>query len=147
MAEFTPITTQEELDALIGDRLKRERENVEKKYGDYESIKDQNSKYATQIEELNKNAKESADKYADLEKRYKANETNSAKMRIAYETGLPKELAGRLSGETEEDIRKDAEILAKLLKPKAPEKDPEPAGKGDSKKAAFREMLNNMKGE
>ena len=32
MSEFTPITTQEELDAVIGERLKRERDTVTKRY-------------------------------------------------------------------------------------------------------------------
>ena len=39
MAEFVPITTQEAFDAAIGERLKRERESIAKKYGDYDDLK------------------------------------------------------------------------------------------------------------
>ena len=45
MAEFTPITTQEEFDKAIGDRLKRERETVKKEYADYLSPDDVQKKY------------------------------------------------------------------------------------------------------
>ena len=34
MAEFTPITTQEDFDKAIGERLKRERETVKKNMPD-----------------------------------------------------------------------------------------------------------------
>ena len=39
MGDFTPITTQAEFDAAIGERLKRERESFGKKYGDYDELK------------------------------------------------------------------------------------------------------------
>lgn len=35
MAEFTPITTQDELDKVLAERLKRERETVRKEYAGY----------------------------------------------------------------------------------------------------------------
>ena len=40
MADFTPITTQEQLDNLIKDRLGRERETLAKKYEEYTSPDD-----------------------------------------------------------------------------------------------------------
>ena len=60
---FEAITTQEQLDSIIGERLKRERETVEKKlresiekeylekYGDYEELKTKADEYSRQIEE------------------------------------------------------------------------------------------------
>ena len=137
MEEFKPITTQAEFDAAIGERLKRERETLAKKYGDYEK----------QIAQMSKAAKESAEKYAgydknlaELQAKVKGYETDSVKTRIAHETGLPYELAGRLTGEDEAAIRKDAEALSKLLggqKHKTPPlRDSEPAG--DGKAAAMR---------
>ena len=41
MAEFTPITTQEDFDKAIGERLKRERETVKKEYAGYLSPEDE----------------------------------------------------------------------------------------------------------
>ena len=48
----------------------------------------------------------------------KSYETNSVKMRIAHENGIPFELASKLSGDDEESIKKDAETMAKFLKKK-----------------------------
>ena len=122
MAEFTSITTQDEFDAAIGERLKRERETIAKKYSDYDTLKNKVDDYEKQIAQLTREAAESAQKYAgydkslaDLQAKIKGYETDSVKTRIAHETGLPYELAGRLNGEDEAAIRKDAEALSKLL--------------------------------
>lgn len=147
MEEFKPITTQAEFDAAIGERLKRERETLAKKYGDYDDLKTKVGDYEKQIAQMSKAAKESAEKYAgydknlaELQAKVKGYETDSVKTRIAHETGLPYELAGRLTGEDEAAIRKDAEALSKLLdgqKHKTPPlRDSEPAG--DGKAAAMR---------
>lgn len=158
MAEFTAITTQEQLDAVIGERIKRERDTLTKKYGDYDDLKTKVADYEKQISDLSKTIEDTGKKYAgydktlaDLTAKVKGYETSSAKMRIAHETGIPYELASRLSGETEDDIRKDAESLSKLIGkpgPKAPLKSTEPAGT-DTKKAALRAFTEELtnKGE
>ena len=78
--------------------------------------------YDTQIATLTKTAEEKAKKYAGYDKelaerdaKIKGYETASVKTRIAHEVGLPYELSGRLSGDTEDDIRKDAESLVGLI--------------------------------
>ena len=155
MADFTPINTQEEFDAAIGDRLKRERETVSKKYGDYEDLKKRVADQEAQISTLTKERDDNAKKYAgydkslsELQAQVKAHETNSVKMRIAHETGIPFELAAKLSGETEEDIRKDAETMAKFVaksKYVGPLKSDGNAEE-DGNRAALKTMLQNMKG-
>ena len=45
MAEFKAIETQEELDRIIGERLKRERDATEKKYADFETLKEKAARY------------------------------------------------------------------------------------------------------
>ena len=70
------------------------------------------------------------------------------KVKIAREKGIPYELAGRLTGEDEESLIKDAESLSKLVTqktPVAPLKDTEP--KGDGKDTAYKALLNGIKGE
>jgi hypothetical protein len=66
-------------------------------------------------------------------------------MRIAHETGLPYELAERLSGTTEEDIRKDAETLAQFTSqaPATPSFSSEPPV-GDSTNAAFIALAQSL---
>lgn len=155
MAEFTAITTQEEFDAAISARLKRERETVSKELGgQLKEMQDKIGGYETQISDLNGRLKEAGDKaaagdktIAELQGKIKGYETSSVKMRIAHENGIPYELADRLAGETEDDIRKDAQALSKLVsrKPAPPLADPE--GNATSKDAALKKMLQSLNGK
>ena len=114
-------------------------------------------KYDRQITELNgalTAANEKAAKYdadiADRDAKIRSYETASVKTRIAHEAGLPYELHSRLTGETEDEIRKDAESLAKLMKSSvsAPLASAErPVSQQDAKTAAYKGMLQNLKGE
>lgn len=158
MGDFTPITTQAEFDAAIGERLKRERESLSKKYGDYDELKSRVASYEQQIGRMTEAASKAAQKYAgfdqqlaDMQAKIKGYETASVKTRIAHETGLPYELAGRLSGEDEDAIRKDAEALSKLLGSQRqtrtpPLRDTEPTEK-DEKKAALKSLLTKIREE
>ena len=154
MSEFKAITTQEEFDTAIGERLKRERETVKKDYAGFLSPEEAAKKYEgymspKDVEEKYKgyiSPEEAAKKDASI----RAYETNSVKMRIAHETGIPYELAGRLSGEKEDDIRKDAEALAKLINlgtPAPPLASTERGVSGNENRAAIKGMLDNLKGE
>jgi hypothetical protein len=155
MADFKPITTQEEFDAAIGDRIKRERESMAKKYGDYDDLKKRVADQETEIGTLTRERDDNAKKYAgydktvaDLQAQVKGYEASSVKMRIAHETGIPYEMATRLRGETEEDIRKDAAILARFVsknKYTGPLKGEGPDGES-AERASMRQMLQNLKG-
>lgn len=156
MAEFTPITTQEELNAVIKDRLQRERDTINQKYGDYDDLKKQVADLTTQVGTLTNERDTSVQQTAahaktisELQAQLKSHETNSVKMRIAQEVGIPHTLAERLSGETEEDIRKDAEAIAqhfKTLQGPAPLYSSAPA-QVDAKHVALTETLHNLRGE
>ena len=165
---FEAITTQEQLDSIIGERLKRERDTVEKKlresiekeylekYGDYEELKTKTDEYGRQIEGFNQTIKDNSEKIAGYEKssgemqaKLKKYEMDSMKMKIAHEAGIPFELASRLSGEDEAAIRKDAESISKFISKKktsAPLASADPE-KLDSKQIAMKSMLDNLKGE
>ena len=156
MAEFTPITSQEEFDNKISERLNRQKEALTKQYADYDDLKAKCTDYETQIGSLTKDAEEKAKAYAETdakiaeyETRIKGYESASLKTRVAHEIGLPYELASRLTGESEEEIRKDAETLVQLVKkpqPAAPLANPE-TKPADSIHASTREMLEKLKGE
>lgn len=131
MADFTPINTQEELNNIIGERLRRERETVTRevtqKFEQQITEKDgEIAKYKTDMEALNQQLTDANGKISGipaLEEKIRGYERASVKSRVAREVGIPYELAERLSGETEEDIRKDAEGMRKLIgtmKPGAP---------------------------
>ena len=154
MAEFTPITTQEDFDKAIGERLKRERETVKKEYAGYLSPEDEKKKYEGYLSPAAEKEKYKGyltpEEAAEKEKAIKGYEANSVKMRIAHEVGIPYELAGRLTGENEEALRKDAEGLIKIMGSQAhkvpPLKSTEPPA-ADTKTAAYKSMLDSMKGE
>lgn len=161
----TPITTSEQLDSIVSERtnsiVQTRLEREAKKYASYtspEDLKAMQEKYDKQIGDLNgalSTANEKAAKYdadiAERDAKIKGYETASVKTRIAHELGLPYEMHSRLNGETEEEIRKDAEALAKLFEASsnpAPMASAEPKVKEtDSKTAAYKEMLRQMKGE
>lgn len=152
MADFKIIETQEQLDAIIGDRLKRQVETLEKKYSDYlspddfksktESLNAQIATLGNALEEAKKQPEELNKKITELTGQLKKYETDSVKNRIASEFGLPLEIANRLAGETEEDIRKDAESFKKYFAKPAPlAKDSGATGTD----AAYRELLSTLK--
>ena len=83
---------------------------------------------------------------AELNGKIKAFETAALKSRIAHEAGLPYDLAGRLTGDTEEAIKADAEKLSALFKsakPKEPLKDTEPQNIGGID-AAYKQLLKQI---
>jgi len=156
MADFTPITTQEEFDAAIKERLTRDREAQAKKtaekYADYDDLKAKNADYEKQIagftEQL-KGVEEKDKRIAELEGSVKKYETSALKARIAHETGLDYSLAARLSGESEDEIRADAkslsETIGKMKTSAAPAKSTEPAGAAGSQKAGYAALLSSLK--
>lgn len=123
--EFTPITTPEAFEAAVADRLAP--------FADYNVLKDQNAALTVQV--------------ADLTSRCQAYETDALKARIAHEVGIPFELAQRLTGTAEADIRKDAAALVQMLRPKAPPAplrgDPDPVGGQSAWRAFTNQLLNN----
>lgn len=155
MGEFTPIQTQDELNAIIKDRLERERNSVTKQFANWISPED-NAKtvaeYQKQIEEIKAAHSEDSKTINDLTAQVKAYETANIKSRVAYETGLPYGMASRISGETEEDIRKDAEALKELIgttKPQAPQAATEPRMTQNPEQAienaAYKKLLSTIK--
>lgn len=132
MSEFKPITTQEEFDNAIKERLAREKS----KYSDYDQLKSR----VTELEEENVGLKSTieasnqikadADKQLEeMQKQISNYETASLRTRVALQHGLPYDLADRLQGNDEESFKADAERLAGFMKsnqPIAPVKETEP---------------------
>jgi len=146
MAEFTSFTTQEQFDQMISARLERERDSIRKEYQDYDQIKASNTALQTQLEAANTKAKGFEDQITQLNGQIKGYKTESLKASAALAAGLPYEMRTRLSGETEEEIKKDAEALAKLMggrQPAPPLADPEPTPPED-KDAALKRTLKNL---
>lgn len=157
--EFQPITTQEQLNEVIGDRLKRERESTSKKYegytspGDLEKIK---KSYEKQIADMQTASDAAAKKYADYDKqiadrdaKIKGYETASVKARTAHEVGLPYDAIQFIQGDNEKDIKASAESLKSLMgaqkTPSQPLHNSESTGGGN--KAGMAAIVRGLRGE
>lgn len=116
--EFKPITTQDELNSIIENRLKRERDSANKRFEGWISPEDHQralNDASKALDDYKKAHEGDEQKIADLEAKNKAYETDSLKNRIAHEIGLGYEWISRISGTDEESIRADAESLKKLV--------------------------------
>lgn len=115
---FEPITTQEELNRIIGDRVKRAKESAAEKYADYDSLKSRLAEYEAKINDLTASVEahaEDAKKLAEQQKTIDAYATAAVKSRIAHEVGLPYGMSDRLVGSTEDEIKADALNLKKSM--------------------------------
>lgn len=156
--EFKAITTQEEFDAAIKDRLARQEKTIRSQYADYDDLKGKAAKFDEERTGWQKKNQESADRIkqltADLETanaKVKSEELKGLKTSIAAEMGLPAQLRDRITGSTEEEIRKDAKSLKEIFDQKnrgglpgfsGGEKKPT----DDPKDAAFKDLLAKMNG-
>ena len=154
MSDFTPIETQEQLNAIIGERISRAEQKAAEKYSDYDDVKKQNADYASQLADLQKQLEEQSEKIKGhqtevetLNAKVRDYESSSLKTRIALETGLPYKMAERLNGTDENSIRQDAEMMVKLMgsNKTAPLGSPEPTSIGTpSARDQFKEWMNQM---
>lgn len=155
MGDFNPINTQEEFDAKIKDRLARERDSITKKYEGWISPDDHAKSladYQKQIDEINASHSQDSETIKTLTAQVKSFETANLKSKVAYELGLPYGMSSRIAGETEEEIRKDAQSLKDLIgtsKPQAPQATTEPRLSQSPEKAmenaAYRQLLGSIK--
>ena len=109
--------TQEELNATISDRLKRERE----KYADYAELKKKAEAYDKYTEASKTELQKATDKVTELQKELddikQAEAVRAIREKVAKETGVP---ANLLSGSTEEDCRTQAEGIKAFANPSYP---------------------------
>lgn len=111
-AEFTAITSQEQLNKILGDRLARERA----KYADYSELQEKAAKFDAAEEaaktELEK-ALSRAEKAETLVKEYETRrQVEEWKQQVAKDTGVPAEA---LRGSTLEDLQAHGEQLKTMI--------------------------------
>ena len=154
--EFQAITSQEQLDNVIGERLRRQKEQFEEKIKEYESLKEKNSKLQTELDQKNQfieeNKKETSMKtedYENLEKELSSLKLQQLKQKIAINNGIPLDLANRLSGDNEETLLEDAKTLSQFINSNPtpqPLKSVEDTNVNDED-MAYRQLLNQIQGE
>mgnify|MGYP001138845507 CR=1 FL=1 len=106
--------TQAEMNAIISDRLSRERS----KYADYDDLKAKAQQFDAAQEagktELQKANEKAAKLQAQLDSMTKANTLRDIRGKVAAATGVPADL---LSGDTEEACTAQAQAIAAYAKP------------------------------
>ena len=114
---------------------------------DYDDLKGAKETLEKQVEELNGKYADYDNNLGQLQSKVKEYEVNTLKTRIAIQVGIPVQYADRLRGETEEELKADAELLAPLTKqPALPLKGTEPNGKSKDNDEDLREMVQKLNG-
>lgn len=117
---FRPIETEEELNQIISEKI----QETESKYTNYKSESEFN----------------------EIKEKLQKSEKKLMQFKIAQSHEIPVELAEKISGETEEDMKHDADRLAKFVTKKAT---PDFHGENavNTKDEKFRSILTALKGE
>jgi len=120
---FTIIETQEQLDAVVGERIARAKETTKKEFEGWISpeeltkqtanLNERMSALDEQIRVLTEEKETLTNQLTEKDSTIAAYETASAKTKIAIAAGLRPEYADRLKGESEEEWKTDAASLAK----------------------------------
>lgn len=108
--------TQSELNAILTDRLARERG----KYSDYEELKSKAQQFDAAEEARKTELQKATEKAEALQKKLdeiaKANEIREMKNKVASQTGLPSDMLEFLTGEDEETCMAQAKKLVDRVK-------------------------------
>ena len=152
--EFKEIKTQEEFDAAIKDRLAREN----KKYEGWTSPeklqeikdgleKDANKKFEgyTSPDDLQTVKSDYESKITTLTNENTSLKTLQLKSKIANEYKLPPQMASRLQGTSEEELKEDAQNLSELVTTNGTVVLPLHDDSSGNKKSSVRELLSQFK--
>ena len=153
-SDFTPITSQEQLDAVLKKRLDRQKSKLEREFEERlraatqdatsEEIEALKAKTAEQDELLQLAKKENDALREDKAKR----DIKDLKLYNAQQYGLPIELLDNITGTTPDEIEKSAQTLAAHIRRSNPEPmfNPEPSGREPKRSTseAARSMLHEL---
>lgn len=139
--------TQSELDQIISERLKRERE----KYADYDELKGKAEKYDQSVEagksEMQKANEAIENLKTQLSGYMKAEEIRKVREKVSTDTKVPYSL---LTGETEDDCKKQAEAILAFAKPReypAPRKNTATHKANEEADESMREFVHQIFGK
>jgi hypothetical protein len=105
--------TQEDLDTFMKDRVSRAEEKAVEKYADYDTVKSSLEDANKKLGEFETTKKSLEEQLQEKSKEVEKATLNTTRVEVRNEFGLSKDLDKFLVGDTEEDIRSNAEILKK----------------------------------
>lgn len=160
MSEFKVIESQEEFDARIKDRIERAKEKAIEDYKieikkTIDDLKSENSNLKNEVAGYKESLEEVKGKdetIKGLNEKISAFERAEVKRNIALEYGLPFKLADKISGDDEDSMKKDAEVMAKYFSDSKKSYEPplkSYENKVDEKDQALKKLLDglDMEGE
>lgn len=157
MAEFKIIETQEQLDAVVGERVARAKESARKEFEGWISPEDfakRTEDLNTQLTGLNDQLKTLTDEQANLQAQISEKDgklaeyaTSAVKLEVANKYGLSYDAVKFLQGDDREAIEKSAESLKSLVGAQRaqPLGNPEAPPEEDGVTAAFKKLNPNIK--
>lgn len=155
---FEIIDSQEKLDAIVKERLDRQKKQFEgyMSPSDVQSLKDGYEEKLSKMKDYE--GYTSPNDLASIKTDYQTkidaltNENSSLKLSalkqdVAYEYKIPRDMASRLKGETKEEIQQDASTFAKYMGSSKTVVTPlaEPSNGADGK-AEIKNLLSQLKG-
>lgn len=155
MSEFKVIESQEEFDARIKDRIERAKEKAIEDYkteikktiddlkSENSSLKNEVAGYKESLEEV----KGKDETIKGLNEKISAFERAEVKRNIALEYGLPFKLADKISGDDEDSMKKDAEVMAEYFSESKKSYEPPLKtyeNKVDEKDQALKKLLDGL---
>lgn len=102
--------TQDEMDSFITDKTAQIKRS---QFGDYDELKSTVSTLNETVANLTNEKKTVEEQLQSKDEEIKKSVLDVARVKIKFENGLPDELDKFLIGDTEEDIRTNAELLKK----------------------------------
>lgn len=130
-ADAVRTFTQEELDAIIRDRLAQDRERrmkqLREQYGDLDDLKTARERLAeleaaqlSETEKLRKQLEDMQRAVAERDQAAREAELSALRLEVGQVKGLTPTLAKRLAGATREELEADADAVLAELKPARP---------------------------
>lgn len=160
MSEFKVIESQEEFDAIIKPRLeraiKKAKEEAKEEFAEsINSLKNENASLKNEVagyKESLEDLKVKNETIKGLNEKISAFERAEVKRNIALEYGLPLKLSEKISGDDEDSMKKDAEVMAKYFSESKKSYEPPLKSyedKVDDKDQALKNLLDglDMEGE
>lgn len=153
---FKVIETQEQLDAIIGERVTRAKEATRKEFDGWLSPDDVNAKTSelagrvstleSALNSANEELNTTKALVAERDETIKGHVLQTEKTRIAHEMGLSYDAINFLQGDDVDAIKANAEILKNLVGANntLPLANHEPKSK-DSKTEALKEVVTNLR--
>lgn len=127
MADFKEITTQEEFDERIKERIARAEKKVREEFTGFMSaddVKALKASHASEIEKLKASHADALKKYEGYDEKFNTQqtrihelETSALKTKIAMAKKLPMDAVDFLQGDDEKSITESADRLSKLSAP------------------------------